>query len=145
MGLFQADFDLVAECASTAIRSPSKADMPATYAVGKGQTYPVGKLPDPLPTPKEGKTVVVPDFSGCESWTACNEMATRVGLIAQQQFANMQPGERFAVVGVLPPKETPVPEGSTVTIITQPVRVDPRLFLRLHRGRFDQFLVRPSP
>lgn len=68
--------------------------------------------------------VTVPDFSACESWIACNEAATRAGLTAQQQIAtNLQPGMRFTVLGVSPPAGTSVPEGTVVTITTQPAKV----------------------
>jgi hypothetical protein len=127
---FQGDLDLVAACASAAIRSPQDAAMPATYATKIGGIYPRATLPDNLPLPKSAKMVTVPDFSLCGSWVACNEAATRVGLVAHQQFASMEPGTQFKVLSVSPPLGTAVPEGTVVTIVTQPLKVDPRWIRR---------------
>lgn len=49
---FQADLDLVAACASAAIRSPAAALMPATYAEMTGSVYPRATLPENLPSRK---------------------------------------------------------------------------------------------
>lgn len=121
---FQADLDLVAACASAAIRSPAAALMPATYAEKIGSVYPRATLPENLPLPQGAKMVMVPDFSACGSWIACNEAATRAGLTAQQQIAtNLQPSTGFAVLSVSPPAGTSVPEGTVVTVTTQPTKV----------------------
>ncbi|RWO22126.1 PASTA domain-containing protein [Mesorhizobium sp.] len=119
---FQVDLDLVADCASTAIRSPAQAAMPATYAKNIGSAYPRAELPV-LPVPKGGKMVAVPDFAGYKSWVECNEAATRAGLVAQQTLATIEPGDVFRVLSVSPPAGTSVPEGSVVTIVTQPTKV----------------------
>ena len=120
---FQADLDLIADCASAAIRLLAEADMPKDYANKNGKQYPQAKLPDNLPLPKSGKMVDVPDFTGCESWVACNEVATQAGLVAQQTLASIDPGDRFKVLIVSPPTGTSVPEGAVVTIVTQPAKV----------------------
>lgn len=119
---FQADLDLVADCASTAIRSPAEAAMPATYAKKNHSVYPRARLPV-LPAPKAGKMVDVPDFTECKTWLACNEVATRAGLVAQQTLATMDPGDQFKVLSVSPPTGTHVTEGAVVTIVTQPAKV----------------------
>jgi PASTA domain len=120
---FQADLDLIADCASAAIRSPAGADMPALYAQKNGKVYPRATLPDNLPLPKSAKMVDVPDFTGCQSWVACNEVATQAGLVAEQTLASIDPGDQFKVKSVSPPTGTSVPEGTKVEIITQPAKV----------------------
>ena len=120
---FQSDHGVIADCATLAIRTPAQAEMPVTYATNKGLVYPSGTLPDPLPTLKAGKVVSVPDFSGCQSWSACNELAVRSGLVAQQQFADMPSGDKFKIINVNPVRDTPVQEGSVVTIVTQRTRI----------------------
>jgi beta-lactam-binding protein with PASTA domain len=106
--------------------------MPATFAAKNGALYPRATLPDNLPLPKAAKMVAVPDFSGCGSWEACNEAAARAGLVAHQQPAAMEPAPAFKVLSASPPPGTFVPEGTTVTIVTQPVKVDPRAYIRPH-------------
>ena len=142
---FQGDLDLVAACASTAIRSPAEATMPATYATKTGTVYPRATLPDNLPLPKAAKMVAVPDFSACGSWVACNEIATRAGLVAQQQFAALEPGTTFKVLSVSPPFGTSVPEGTVVTIVTHPIKVTPGLILEeYHLRRSEMYVLRPG-
>jgi hypothetical protein len=137
---FQGDLDLIARCASAAIRTPAQALMPKDYATKMGSDYPRAKLPT-LPLPKAAKMVAVPDFASLKSWVECNEAATRVGLVAQQALATVEPGPAFKVLSVSPPAGTSVPEGSVVTIVTQPTKVvvtppfkviDGRLFSHLH-------------
>jgi hypothetical protein len=141
---FQADLELVAECASTAIRSPAEAAFPAIYAKNNGSDYPKAVLPDPMPKPKGAKMVAVPDFGGCKNWIECNEAATRVGLVPEQVHATIEPGDVFKVLDVSPPAGTSVPEGSVVRIVTQPAKVvvnppDKRAILR---GNLAGVLVR---
>lgn len=56
------DLDLIAECASAAINSPGSAQFPAEYARARGDVFPKAAVPDPMPLPKAGKVVLVPDF-----------------------------------------------------------------------------------
>lgn len=136
---FQSDLDLVASCASTAIRSPAEASMPAAYAARRGAIYPSAALPNDLPMPRAARMVSVPDFSQCRSWVACNEAATKTGLVAQQQFAALDPGDAFKVLSVTPPAGTLVPEGTVVTVVTQRTKMDAtkRRLLRDLIGRPD--------
>jgi hypothetical protein len=110
---FQTDLDRVAQCASVAMRSPDKATRPELKAT----------LPDHLPLPKAAKMVEVPDFTGCESWVACNAAAVGVGLTAEE--SKVEPGDHFKVLIVTPPTGTAVPEGTKVMIVTQPAKEVP--------------------
>lgn len=113
----QSDLDLVAQCASAAINSPSPATMlPADFAQAKGTTFPKAELPDPMPIAKSGKTVLVPDFGTCTSWAGCVALAAQTGLSADMHIAEF---ESFAVLDFIPPKNTPVPEGSSVRIVVR--------------------------
>lgn len=117
-GDFEADQDIVAQCASEAINSPHGALLPADFAAAKGKQYPKGVLPEEMPVPKAGKMTTVPDFTNCASWIECTQRASERGLIAQQIFA-ITPPDVFKVVSFEPPFGTPVPEGTPVNIVTQ--------------------------
>ena len=63
----QADVDLIAECASSAINSPATTVMPGDYAAQRSIVFPQGKMPEvmavpkpgtPPPTPAAGSTVM---------------------------------------------------------------------------------------
>jgi len=122
LGDFQTDLELVAECASTALRSPEQAAFPAIHAKNIGSVYPKASLPV-LPVPKAAKLVAVPDLSGCKNWGECNAAVVGVGLVAEQVQASVDPGETFKVLDVSPPAGASVPEGSVVRIVTQPAKV----------------------
>lgn len=112
---FQDDLDIVASCASNAINHPKDAPMPSDFAKEKGKTFPSGKFPDILPAPKGGDaTVNVPDFSGCKSGADCLTVAADKVKLAYERVA---PQAAFRVIDTRPPKGTPVPEGSIVTIV----------------------------
>ncbi len=52
----QADLDLVAECASTAMNNPSATTkLPADFAEERGTTFPIAVLPNPMPVRKEDR------------------------------------------------------------------------------------------
>lgn len=119
---YEADLELVAACASTAIHSPAKADFPAIYATKVGAVYPQAKLP-PLPRAKAGKMVTVPNVTSCANWSECNTAVAAVGLVADQIHASVAPGDTFKVLDVSPSGGTAVPEGSVVRIVTQPAKV----------------------
>ncbi|MFG3596475.1 PASTA domain-containing protein [Bradyrhizobium sp. RDI18] len=132
---FQADLELVAECARTALRSPEQAAFPKIYAKNIGSDYPKASLPA-LPETKGAKLVAVPDLSGCKNWDECNAAVVGVGLVPEQVQASVEPGEAFKVLDVSPSARTSVPEGSVVRIVTQPAKVvvktfDPNL-IRYH-------------
>jgi hypothetical protein len=137
METFQSDLDLVAACASNAINAPAKACMPSTYAAKNGTKYPGATLPLNLPLPKTARMATVPDLSHCASWIQCSEATTRLGLVAQQQLADLPPGDSFAVLSISPPAGTQVPEGAVVVVVTRPAKVQPRALLRVHE------MVRP--
>lgn len=119
---FQADLELVADCASTAIHSPEQAAFPAVYAKNTGSVYPKATLPV-LPVPKAAKLATVPDLSAAKNWEDCNTAVTAVGLIAEQVQAAIDPGDAFKVLDVSPPAGTSIPEGTVVRIVTQPAKV----------------------
>lgn len=50
--------DLIASCASNAIRNPKDAEMPSDFAVQEGTTYPKTVVPSPLSTPIAATTLV---------------------------------------------------------------------------------------
>ncbi|MEU3916996.1 hypothetical protein [Streptomyces sp. NPDC029004] len=54
----QTDVDLVADCASQAMNSPSQAALPAVFATQHGTRFPMTEMPDPLPLAKTGEPVV---------------------------------------------------------------------------------------
>ena len=111
----QADLDLVAECASTAMNNPSATTkLPADFAEERGTTFPIAVLPNPMPVPKGGPTVEVPDFSTCTSDDACQALAAQNHLTVDTQLVTL--GD-FAVLSFTPPKGTLVPEGSLVTVL----------------------------
>lgn len=117
----QADLDLVAECASNAINNSSDATFPPLFAEARGTTFPKAVMPEPMPVSTAAGTVEVPDFMACPSWAACVELATRTSLVANREEATgITPGA-FKVLSITPPKNTRVPEGSAITIVTHPV------------------------
>lgn len=122
----QTDFDLVAACASKAIDDPSNAKLPAEFAKDRGSVFPLAEMPTPMPLAIGVKNVEVPDFSACNSWGACQELAARSGLAVTQQDAAVPAGD-FKVLSFAPPEGALVPEGSPVTVITNPVTftIDP--------------------
>jgi hypothetical protein len=125
-GNYESDLDLVAQCASSAINSPSGAKMPADFAAQKGKTYPSGSLPSSMPIPLAGKMTKVPDLSKCTSWGQCIEMTAALGLVAEQIIAkNLEPSV-FKVLSISPPADENVREGAVVKVTTQPAKVDPR-------------------
>lgn len=77
---FQKDLDLVGDCASDAINSPTTARTPATYAEEEGKTYPAGVMPDQMPPAKPPKPteatiriqsligVDIGSFEGAQRW-----------------------------------------------------------------------------
>lgn len=119
---FQADLELIADCARTAISSPERAAFPAIYAKNIGTEYPKASLPS-LPVPKAAKMVAVPDLASCKNWGECNQSMANVGLVAEQVQASIEPAEAFRVLNVSPPPGTSVPEGSVVKVVTQPAKV----------------------
>jgi|GEM_PF-2028775 hypothetical protein len=119
---FQSDLELVADCASLAIRSPEQAAFPAIHGTNVGSIYPKAKLPV-LPVPKAAKMVAVPNVLGCKNWDECNQAIVNAGLVAEQAHASIEPGEVFKVLDVSPLAGTNVPEGSVVRIVTQPAKV----------------------
>ena len=56
----QADLELIADCASSAINDPKNAKFPAVFAEEKGEVFPQTKMPKAMPTPKP----TPPDFEG---------------------------------------------------------------------------------
>ncbi|MFD9353867.1 hypothetical protein [Streptomyces sp. NPDC060031] len=54
----QTDVDLIADCASQAMNSPSQAALPAVFATQHGTHFPMTEMPDPLPLAKTGEPVV---------------------------------------------------------------------------------------
>jgi hypothetical protein len=121
---YQADLDLVAHCASQAINDVTKAVTPADFAAATGSSYPKGTMPMPMPASKAGATVVVPDFSGCATWDACNRLAAEKHLNAVNQVAAAaEPGKEtpFKVLSQIPTAGESLPEGSNVTVVTQHV------------------------
>lgn len=133
------DLDFIAECASRAMSSAREAVYPAALAQERGETFPRSTMPDPLPLPKGGKIVTVPDFSRCSSWSACAELAAKSGLGATQEIAQLEPGN-FKVLGFSPSKGAEVPEGTVVTIVTHPVK---RAIRVLGRRRLNDLYYRP--
>jgi hypothetical protein len=124
----QSDLDLVSACASSAMNNPSQGTkFPADFALERGTTFPIAVMPSPLPTPKAGKTVEVPDFGTCTSDACLDELAAQSGLVIETEFVDL--GD-FKVFSFSPPKGTPVPEGSLVTIaIRHPIIFVPGLLV----------------
>ena len=143
---FENDLDIVAQCAGAAIDSPADAKMPADFAASKGKTYPSGILPTAMPLPVAGKTATVPDIVNCASWQECNDAITRAGLIAQQTIASNITPSVFKVLSVSPPAGQNVPEGSVVTVTTQPAKVQARpMFARIGSPVFRFAAGAPKP
>jgi hypothetical protein len=134
IGGVQADLDLVARCASRAVDHPSEAKMPVEFAQGEGLQFPSGTMPDPMPLASEGEQVTVPDFGGCISWQACQELGERSGLAVTQQEVG-DPSKEFKVLSTVPPKGTALPDGSPVTILTTAVDMDAVLADVMMRAR----------
>ncbi len=126
----EADLDLVAACASHAIDDPAGAKFPVEFAKDRNTTFPSAQMPDPMPLAIGVKNVPVPDFAACTNWAACQELATRSGVTATQQEAAVTPAD-FKVLSFTPPAGTMVPEGSPVTVVTNPVRfvIDPKVMI----------------
>jgi hypothetical protein len=140
----EADLDLVAACASHAIDDPAGAKLPAEFAKDGDTTFPSAEMPDPMPLAIGVKNVPVPNFAACASWGACLELATRSGVTATQQEAAVEPAD-FKVLSFTPPAGTMMPEGSPVTVITNPVRfvIDPNLMIEVFKA--SHHLVRDNP
>lgn len=122
----QADLDLVADCASEAINHPSKrTKMPKPYAEAQGTNFPSAAMPDPMPVTKGGvQTVNVPDFTACASLDACQALAAESHLALQVQYEHetaLDLSGHFHVRNIVPAKDTPVAEGSVVTIVLPPL------------------------
>ncbi|MFC9659973.1 hypothetical protein ACFVJ5_07010 [Nocardia sp. NPDC127606] len=117
--LTQQDLDLLSQCAIKAINNPKGAVRPAVFAVGEGEEYPVSALPNPMPLPVAGaKPVTVPDFRGCATFAACQELAERSGLgIAYEDFGEPK---AFQVIDFRPPRDSIQPEGTVITIVCPP-------------------------
>jgi len=126
---FQGELRLIAQCASTAIRSPEKAQMPAEYAKTIDADYQPPKLPD-LPSHKAGKEVAVPDFAACRSESECHKAATDVGLVAEIGVANVPAEAGFRVVSQYPQAGHPAQQGWKVSVTIVPVQatVGPKVF-----------------
>lgn len=122
----QSDLDLIARCASRAMNSPGAAVLPADLAAQEGTAFGQAVLPNPMPVPKAGKTVTVPDVTAAPTWTACQATLVAAGLTPAQQEAPLAPGD-FKVLSVVPPVGTAVAEGSAVTVTTNPVAAGPVL------------------
>ena len=88
--------------------------LPADFAEERGTTFPIAVLPNPMPVPKGGPTVEVPDFSTCTSDDACQALAAQNHLTVDTQLVTL--GD-FAVLSFTPPKGALVPEGSLVTVL----------------------------
>jgi hypothetical protein len=116
----QSDLDLIARCASRAMSSPSTAILPADLAVQEGTDFGQAALPNPMPVPKAGTTVTVPDLTSAATWPDCQATLVAAGLTPVLQEAPLPPGP-FKVLSVVPPAGTAVAQGSTVTITTNPV------------------------
>lgn len=116
----QADLDLVASCASSAMNDRASAKMPAEYAASQGRTFPSATLLDPMPIAvRTEDSVTIPDFRGCSTWNACRELATRSGLTLTWEYQGTEPAA-FKVIDFRPPAGTVQPKGSVVTIICPP-------------------------
>jgi hypothetical protein len=129
---YEADLELVAECARTAIRKPAEAQYPRIYAENTDRTYPQAEMPE-LPLPKAAKMTAVPDLMACKSWKECNDALTVRGLVSAQVHATIEPSV-FKVIDVSPMAGTEVPEGSVVRVVTQASKVVVRDPLVLHEG-----------
>jgi hypothetical protein len=118
---FQLDLDMVAHCASNAIRHTDQAKDLVKFAADEGATYPKGQMPQ-LPPAKEGVHMVnAPDLRQCSSWPECQAKATMAGLIAASAVAvGAPPSGVFSVVSQQPDQNTPMPSGTTVTVFTAP-------------------------
>jgi len=116
---FQADLELIAQCAGAAINNRAAAKMPELYAAEVGREYPTASLPDPMPMPDTSlEQVKVPDFSACPSRQACEELA-KANLLTVA-FNPVGAAEPFKVVSSHPPKDAPVDVGAVVLIFHPP-------------------------
>jgi hypothetical protein len=128
----QGDLDLVSQCASGAINSPTAAVMPADYASSHGIVFPQGKLPDVMPVPKSGQApsvpVTIPAWSsdeslGSDAMDGQGNVVTRsagsLGLIVEEVWVNNGTGNMGDVVSIAPPAGTQVMSGSTVVVAVQ--------------------------
>ncbi|NOK12289.1 hypothetical protein [Corallococcus exercitus] len=119
---FQADLDIIAECASLAINDPANATMPAEFATIKHTTFPKGALPNPMPEAKSSAaTVPMPDFHTCTTWAACCQLAESKGLKLIRKYQG-DTIEAFRVIDFYPPKDAPVTPGVLVTIVCPPIK-----------------------
>jgi len=118
---FQADLDLVAKCASKAINRPTQAELPSVFAVREGTTFPLGRLPEPMPVQvSEDGDVVVPNFRECATWSQCVSLAKETGLKLTYEYQG--DFAAFKVLDFRPAGGSRVPKGTTVTITCPPER-----------------------
>lgn len=116
IGNYQADYQIIVDCASAAMNHPASAKLPAPFAEDKGEKFPLGVLPDPLPVGIEvPNSAEVPDFRICGSMDACRALATKVGFYVDYHVEGEQVQE-FKVIDVYPPIGSIQPLGSRVTI-----------------------------
>jgi hypothetical protein len=124
---FQADLDLIADCAIATINNRSSALRPPDFAKERQQAYPTATMPMPPPTPvASGKTVEVPDFTSCQNQKECDELAEANNLTAS--YVPTGTAEAFRVIYTNPDKGVPVPIGSAVKIYhpPQPAVIGPK-------------------
>ncbi|TIT75891.1 MAG: PASTA domain-containing protein [Mesorhizobium sp.] len=78
---YESDLDVVAGCASQAMRQVTKAVMPADFAKQQGKSFPLGSIPSPIPTMKSGMAMplAAPNFVGM-TVAAATELAERFGV-----------------------------------------------------------------
>lgn len=92
---YQKDLDLVADCASAAINSPTAAQTPATFAESMDTPYPAGQMPDPMPPAKPLQpteaTIAVPSVigMGINSFESAQQHLTGGGWTIDQMLAGV--------------------------------------------------------
>lgn len=118
----ESDLDLVAECASVAIRDPENASMPAVYAEKNGTHFPKATIPDPLPKANGARMVTVPNFATCKSSSACRQLAAPHSLALE--WSGIAEEGAFEVFSTSPPANAPIAEGGKVTVFYRPAKSD---------------------
>jgi hypothetical protein len=115
----EGDLDIVARCASHAIDNPKVAVLPARYAADRGETYPAGIVPTPLPKPLVPREFLVPTLIGHNMNAVENDPAyapyrEQFNLAAQWVEDYAPPADQGKIFAMDPMAGTRLTKGSTV-------------------------------
>ncbi|MFC9600857.1 PASTA domain-containing protein [Peribacillus butanolivorans] len=111
----QVDLDTIADCASDAINDPENAQMPAPYAQARNKLYPFAVKPSPLPQPRPGVMVEVPNTIGLSTDVAVEKVKEK-GLNPILQVIIKDIASNSNIVKQEPEPFKEVPRGSNVDL-----------------------------